>query len=134
MNKVSGYTEIRQPDGTVIPLKFGIGAFELFAELIGVTTIEDAQKAIMPEVEENGTFKPTFGYIGRLRKLLFCAAKYACLVENRPVNFNEWHAGAWIDENGIEGVLSAMDMGPKPGEVDEPAAKKKAKGKLKASL
>lgn len=124
MNKLSGYKAITLKDGTQVELKFGMGALELFGELIGVQTLEEALARLNPQTTEEGEPIITFAYLGTIRKLLYAAARFAALSQDKPVTFTEYSAANWIEEVGLPEILSVMDMGGK-AESDGVEPKKK---------
>lgn len=133
MNKVSGYKAIKLKDGSQIELKFGMGALELFAEAVGVKTLDEALKLLNPENDPEGNPIVTFAYLGIIRKLLFAAAKFAALTQNKPVDFNEYTAANWLEEVGIGEILSVLDLGGETPKEVPAETKKKQKPLIKAT-
>lgn len=126
MNKLSGYKSITLKDGTEIELKFGMGALSVFGEVLGVETLEEALAQLNPKLNEAGEPVVTIKYIGVIQKLLYAAAYFAAVSQDKPVTFNVHKAANWMDEVGIAEILSVLDLGGEtPKEVPDEVKKKK---------
>lgn len=135
MNKLSGYKEVTIPStGEVIELKFSNGTTEIFADLMGLATLEEVDNALKLDIgvalADGSTDEKAFSkaitpqYLKAIRLFVYAAAKYAALVQKKPINFNEWSPSEWFQEVGISTFLGATDTpeeAPKKNEVEVPA-------------
>ena len=111
-------------------LSFGQNAWYLFSEMYGCSIL-DVFKVIFDPHPDSTAEKPAFRNPQAIRDAVFCALKAADLAEAKPVKYNQYTVGDWIDE-AEEGVLESVikcmiesQYKPKPGEVAEEDTKKK---------
>jgi hypothetical protein len=118
MNKFSGYREFTLANGRKLELKFSNGATEILAELLGLDSLEEIDSALTMDLvegkDEDGkiTLVPTVTarYLKNLRLYVYSAAKYAAMVQGKPIDFNEWDAAEWIEEIGTAALMKGVDV------------------------
>lgn len=138
MNKLTGYTEFTLASGRHIEFKICNATYELYGKARGFTTYKEISDSLtMPtrmEEDEDGNLKevfyPDLAYTESCRVFMFCAAKYAALAQNKPVDFNEWEVGEWLEEVGQESIFNSIEQPPASA---EPAKKKGKKPLIRAT-
>lgn len=128
MNKISGYTEFTLASGRHVEFKICNATYEIYAKLRKFNTYQEVSKSLQQATEEiegeDGQIVQvpivTFDYTESLRLFMFAAAKYAAQAQDKPVDFNQWDVGEWLEEIGTDAIL---------GSIDQPPAKESAKKK-----
>ncbi|AUD07008.1 hypothetical protein [Spirosoma pollinicola] len=136
MNKLSGYRQYTLSDGRHIEFKTCNGTYALYGKMVGLRTYEEVLEHLQTPTktieDENGQPKEvldlTIEYVERVQQFSFCAAQYAAMAQNKPVDFTLFDVGEWMEELGIDAVFSTID--PLPDEEVEDAKKKGKKKPL----
>lgn len=117
MNQFSGYCEVNVLD-MVIPCKFGMNAFAMFTQMQNIE-LDQIDKAL------------SGNNVVAMRNLIYCGMKAAAMAQGKPVEFNEFTVGDWIDEMEqselakiIETISSARVLGRRLNGSDEDSKKK----------
>ena len=123
INRLSGYACFSLESGQTLEVKFCNGATELFAQLMGFTTINQINESLTCSIVD-GEVKLTPAYLKALRVYVYAAASYVCRVEKKPITFNQWMPSEWFDELGVGVFLQAIELPELPTEPQTTGQKK----------
>ena len=129
MNKLSGYRQFTLASGETLELKYSNGATEIYAELMGLNSLDEVDKSLALNLDTNpaadgtlteATKKISPQYLKACRLWIYSAAKYACLVQNKPITFNEWSPSEWMEELGLMPLMGGADQPEEAPKKNEP--------------
>lgn len=110
--KLGNYLELELEGGIKIPVKFGTGALEIFCD------INNCDLDFFDKLFDENSGMRLIDQMKAYRRALYAGAAYAAQSSGKPVDFNEYTAGDWIDETGgygsepvkmiIKGLISSI--------------------------